>query len=294
MELRFQHGHLLLLTASSDRKSTDVSVLTRDGTPLWRTTARPPAEGGFRSITVRDASLAADGRVLLSVSLGKPLGESRNGLLEVLPGGSAPLFHDLDGLICHKILAEGRGCWCLGVDLGKLVRRLPMDVLFWLGPEYATLPLLPLDRLGVRPRPQGGFTGPWSASDVGPPMLTRGASSQAWVWMPNVDALARADLNTGQVETWKTPLPRAGRSYVSVGATAAGRLFGLFPLRGREEAAEALDTRYGFFERDFESGHWRLIPRLGDAPRGAQIAGVDGEALVLWLRAERRVEWRVP
>jgi hypothetical protein len=125
-------------------------------------------------------------------------------------------------------------------------------------------------------------------------MLSPGGPGEVWAWMPNVDALARGNLNTGRVETWQVPLTRAGRSYVSVAATASGRLFGLFPLRGKEEATEALDTRYGFFEREADSGRWRLLPRLGDLPRGAQIAGVDGEALVIWIRAERRVEWRVP
>ncbi len=72
--------------------------------------------------------------------MGRSLGESRNGILELFPDGVAPLFRDLDGLICHKLLAEGRGAWCLGVDLGKLVRRLPMDVLFRLGPEFDTVP----------------------------------------------------------------------------------------------------------------------------------------------------------
>jgi hypothetical protein len=110
--------------------------------------------------------------------------------------------------------------------------------------------------------------------------------------MPNVDTLARADLNLGRVETAVVPLTRAGRSFVSLTATPDGRLFGLFPLRGKEESLEALDTRYGFFERGAEDGKWHLAAGLGDVARGAQLLGSDGEALVVWLRQERRIEWR--
>lgn len=294
VELRFQQGRFVLTTAAPGSAATQIVVLDISGREVFRAQPAPPPGDGFRSLIVRDATLAADGRVLLSVSMGRALGESRNGVLELSPGGAAPQFRDLDGLICHKLMAEGQGAWCLGVDLARLVRKLPMDVLFRLGPGFDPVPMLPLERLGLRRREEGGFTGPWSASDVGPPMLFAGGPGAAWAWMPNVDALARADLQTGRVETWPVPLPRAGRSFVSLAATVSGRVFGLFPLRGKEETTEALDTRYGFFEREADTGRWRLTPRLGDCPRGAQIVGADGESLVVWMRAERRVEWRQP
>lgn len=292
VELRFQQGRFLALVPGAGKQETEIRVLDRDGRELQRAIAAPPSGQGFRSLTVRDATLAQDGRILLSVSVTRSLGESRNGILELFPGGVAPLFRDLDGLICHRILAEGRGAWCLGVDLARFVRHLPLDVLYRLGPDFNAVPMLPLEKLGVRRRAEGGFTGPWSASEFGPPMLFAGARGTAWVWMPNVTALARADLDAGRVDLENVPLRRAGRSFVSLTATASGRLFGLFPLRGPEEEAEALDTRYGFFERESGTGRWRVVPRLGDAPRGAQLIGADGESLLLWLRPERRVEWR--
>lgn len=294
VELRFQLGHFVLITAGPGRTGAQIVVLDASGREVFRAEPKPLEAGGYRSLTVRDATLAPDGRVLLSVSMGRALGESRNGVMELPVRGGEPRFRDLDGLICHKLLAEGQGAWCLGVDLGRLVRKLPMDVLFRLGPEFDPVPMLPLEKLGVRRREEGGYTGPWSASDLGPPQLFAGAPGAAWAWMPNVDALARADLQAGRVETWPVPLPRAGRSFVSLAATVSGRVFGLFPLRGKEETTEALDTRYGFFEREPDTGRWRLVPRLGDCPRGAQIVGADGESLVVWMRSERRVEWRRP
>lgn len=294
-EVRFQQGHFLLLVPVKPQpglnSDTEIVLVDRAGRVRRRVNPFLPSGQGVRRIAVRDASLTPDGNVLASVSLERSLGRSQHGILEMRPD-TAPFFRDLDGLVCERLLAEGKGAWCLGFDLALFVRKLPFDILYRLGPDGGRVPLLPIDKIGVRRLEDNGYAGPWSRSDLGPPILFPGSPGIAWAWMPNVNTLALADLNVGRVDLRQVPLQRAGRSFVSLAATARGRVFGLFPLRGKEEKLEALDTSYGFFEMNLENGKWLLMPRLGEVPRGAQLIGGDGEKLVLWFRPERKVQWR--
>ncbi len=294
VEVRFQSGHFLLLVsvkaAPGDRSDRAVLLLDKQGRVVRRASLEIPSMD-YRRLAVRDAVLTADQRILVFATMQRRLAETQQGLLE-LPADGAPVWKDQGSLVCERLLPDGSAVWCLGFDLDALVRRAPFDILYRIQADGSSLPWLPVRKLGLRRMENGTMRGPWAHSVLGPPQLFPGSGGVAWAWMPMVQTLARLEAGRGQVDLETVPLQVAGRSYVSLTATASGRVFGLFPLRGPEEETEALDTRYGFYERDQTTSRWRLEPRLGDALRGAQLVGADGESLLVWFRSERRVEWR--
>lgn len=291
-EVKFEQGRFLALaplTGEAGRAcDTELVVLSREGKEERRVTPAL-AERWYRRLTVRDASLRADGTLVAAVSADLPLGKSRNGLVEIPREGEAR-FQETGGVFCERLLAAPEDRWCLGPDLSRFVRKEPFAVLHRIGQLGEVLPVIPLKQFGLRPMGEGRYAGPWSRSDVGPPLLFRGSGAGLFAWMPNVDALAEVGAEGG-VRFYRVPLVRAGRSAVSLGATESGRVFGLFPLRGAEEKQEALDTRYAFYELDRTTGKWALVAGMGDWPRGAQVIGGDGERLVVWNRMERRAVW---
>ncbi|MGJ5818255.1 hypothetical protein [Paludibaculum fermentans] len=281
LEVKFQANHIV--TLESTPKGGDLVVRTRDG-QVERTVEAGAGLKDVRRVEVHDFALTSDGTLLVSMAVLYPLGASSR-VLALYPLQGEPGFLTLDAVLCFRLASDpATGIWCMGPGLEEsLFHRLS-------GPASGPWGILPrkkvrlIDSDADEPR-QAHETGP-----AGSPALLTEMSGRVAAWVPNAAAVIEFDAKSAEVVTWPVPLAQQGKSQMSFAAAQDGAIYGLMPQRG-VNAVEQLDAPYRLMRLNRETSAWVVVPNGPELPRGAVLAGLDGQRAVIWKRSTRTVEW---
>ncbi|WP_321474831.1 hypothetical protein [uncultured Paludibaculum sp.] len=281
LEVKFQANHIVSLESTA--RGGNVAIRTRDGR-LERTVEAGSGLKDVRRVEVHDFALTGDGTLLISMAVLYPLGASSR-VLALYPLQGGPGFLTLDSVLCFRIAPDAAtGIWCMGPGLEEsMFHRLS-------GPASGPWGILPRKRIRLigsdaeEPR-QAHETGP-----AGSPAMLAEAPGHVAAWLPNAAAVIEFDTRSADVATWPVPLALQGKSQMSFTASPDGVIYGLMPQRGGGEQ-EQLDTPYRLMKLNRETGAWVIVAGLPQLPRGAVLAGMDGQQVVIWKRPTRTLEW---
>lgn len=277
IDVKYDHDRILVLEPNSAKPVLQLRVLDRTGREV---VVIEPAVAGARRIEFRDAAVTAAGAVAISITYSGQLGRDSSAIAVYDSG--PPRIIDLTPYICTRLEAAPDGGFrCLGYDLSRRVRRQDY-------PLFAEFDANGIVRRTLLPRSifpavdnlADVAREPFSQSSIGRPQLLGGL----FAWLPNAATVFRLEQPEAR---WPVPLPRAGRSIITMAAASDGRLFALFPL-GDEET---FTTPYTLFELVPESGKWLRVPAIPLLPRSAQLIGAGSDFAVVWNRSVRAVEW---
>lgn len=236
----------------------------------------------LRRSRLYDMTVADAGTIAVSVSAPGTLGPAVQEIIEYRASG-APKVIDTGKSVCYQIAADGEGgYWCLGPVLGA-------------GAGYDVLSRWSArgERLGSYiPRTwfaRGeGDPEPYQAGESGPPQLMPMGRGVLLAWLPAGNMMATIDARRQEVDRRVMVLRHTGRSMVSFAVGPGGARYAMLPLGQGEET---FLTGYKVHRTGPGGSAWMPVPGGAVFPRGSYLLGVDGQALVVWVRAERRVKW---
>jgi hypothetical protein len=249
-----------------------LSVLDGGGRVVARLDLGRAVEG-IRRYEPLDFALLADGRVAVAVYANYRLGASGAAVLLFDLSKSPPAleWRNLAPARCHGIegAPEG-GFWCLDQGGGGIALHY-FD-------EHAGRELV----LPERGLPAAGV---W----MGEVRMAAAAPGAVHVWLPSRRSLLRLHRGREKGRRWPLRLEGGGTAVTSFAVDAGGRVTALLPLRRGPERVEGLETRYGLFRLEADSGTWRRVRAGAEFPRGSTLAGAEEGAVWIWDRAARTI-----
>lgn len=283
LEVKFQAGRIV--TLEPEERGGRIVLRKSDG-QVERTVDAGKGLQDVRSVEVRDFALAPDGTLMISMAALFPLGASSR-VLGLYPAQGEPAFLKLDSVMCYNLAADpSTGVWCLGPALEEsLFHRLS-------GPAGGPWGVLPRAKLRLIPSESDEPREAHQTGPAGSPAMLEEDPGRLAAWIPNAAAVVEFNTKTGEVTTWPVPLASQGKSQMSFAATPQGGIYALMPRRQGGEP-ERLDTPYQLMRLNRETGAWVPVPGVPTQPRGAALAGMDGNQAVIWKRSTRTLE-RLP
>ena len=275
-----RYGAGLTLFQEQTESGDVVRVLDRQGKTLR---VLKPGEV-LRRARMYDMTVADAGTVAVSVSTPGTLGPAVQEIVVYRARGE-PRTVDTGKSVCYLIAGDGEGgYWCLGPTLGPEARA-SYDVLsHWNERGEKSGSYVPR---GWFPRGEGD-PDPFQVSEIGPPQLLTMGRGMLVAWLPAGNLMATVDARRKEVERRVMPLRRSGRSMVSFALGPGGVRYALLPSGSGEET---FLTEYGLHRAAAGDSAWMPVAGLAPLPRASYLLGVDGGAIVVWVRPERRVRW---
>lgn len=260
--VKWQHGRAVALAGTIDAPL----LLVFQGTAGTRKIEPWRAAAGARRVEVIDFTTDREGTVHALLLAVMPVGRDRRLLCRFPEQGEASCG-GLGEPRCRLLVAVGEGAaWCFGEGpAGMLLHRLG-------GPQSGPRFWLPAE---------GPLRGAAAARRASMHLASPG---RIRLILPELSLAADVHLDNGETQWNRLPAP-AGLSGLESFAVQGDRLLALLPLN--TAAGAGLKQRYGLFEL---RGAWRRAAPERDWPRGARLAGAEGEAAWIWNRLERRIE----
>jgi len=257
-----------------------VRVLNRKGELLR--VLRPA--GTLPRSRMHDMSVVDSGTVAVSVSTPGTLGPSVQEIIVYRAAGE-PVTVNTSRTVCYLLAPDGEdGFWCLGPTLGAEHRARYDALTRWNQRGEKIGSYVPRSWF-----PTGeGDPEPYQLGEMGPPQLLDAGRGLLLAWLPAGNLMVNIDASRGQVDRRVFSFRRAGRSTVSFAAGAAGVRYALLPAGGGEET---FLTAYRLHEAPPGDPAWKPSRGVAPFPRSSYLLGVDGGAVVVWVRPERKVRW---
>ncbi len=260
--VKWQHGRAVALAGTMDAPV----LLVFQGTAGTRKIEPGRAAAGARRVEVIDFTADREGTVQALLLAVIPVGRDRRLLCRFPEHGEASC-DDLGERRCRLLaMDDADAAWCFGEGpAGMLLHRLTGPSgkpRFWL-PAEGSLRHAAASRRAWLETPEPG---------------------RILLILPELSLAAVVNLDNGETQWNRLPAP-AGLSGLESFAVHGDRLLALLPLD--TAAGAGLKQRYGLFEL---RGAWRRAAPERDWPRGARLAGAEGEAAWIWNRLERRLE----
>jgi hypothetical protein len=289
-ELKLSQNHVLLLHRSGTRVSgrTDYSVAVVDANGQEIFVRAPGLDvPGATIVDVQDVTLTKRHVLIMSLFAWSAQQQVASLLIEYdLAAGGVVRMLRINLIGCIKVAADDRDenvVWCLGLDVAKAnAGQRNYDILY----RYS----LAGDLLASScPRTQlASRRLPWALSATAAPILLA-ERGKVTAWLPNTDGLVTWRGDATPAASVTTP-PRSNTDKIQedFALLHSGGLLGLFPIAA---GVDRSDRRRAFFRWEPSQSTWSSVRRLPALPLHLSLVGLDGTAVVLWDRRDRKLLW---